>query len=158
MRERSFTLASGTRAGSLDESGRPRIWSVFLNSTQYADLTGDGQEEAIASLYLLPDNTSTAYGYYVFGMRDRQPRLLWSFLTKDRGVGGLRRVFVENGQIVVELLGADQTPAHKVVPSGEPAGEPPDVFTRARYQWTGGRFDMVGKEVLGLTAGRAGGG
>ena len=144
--ERTFRLENGTRPGALGPDGQPRLWSAFLNEVELADLTADGKAEAIVGLYLLPDARSTVHGYYVYTLKGRRPHLLWSFIAKDRGEGALRRVYNENGEVVVELLGADQEIAPTVPPNFDRAPTQPAQFTRLRFRWDGDEFSLVSRE------------
>ena len=81
-------------------------------------------------------------------MKGSRPHLLWSFIAKDRGEGALRRIFDENGELVVEVLGADQELASSVPADFDRAAVQPDKFTRLRYRWDGDEFDLVSRETL----------
>src|SRR5215213_9736513 len=85
-----------------------------------------------------------------------QPRLLWRFEDGDRADGGLRRIYAENGGLVVELYGKRADGTGKIVGSdlfvedGMMGGDCcPSHFTRAHYKWNGKRFVLRGEpEVL----------
>lgn len=82
------------------------------------------------------------YYVYVYGIHRDKPKLLWSFETGDRAQGGLRRVFAENGQLVLELYGKD-THLEGDLYAGSQAACCATYYTRSRYEWKGNRFRRV---------------
>lgn len=141
--EESFSLRQGRY-----ESRGDNATSVLTN-TSCGDATGDGVEEAIVVIFLATGGTAKTHAVYVFSSENNKPKLLWSFLTGDRAAGGLRQVFAEDGELVVELYGEN-----KEVSSDYSAGEPgvglccPAHFTRARYQWRDGGFVRAGVQEV----------
>jgi hypothetical protein len=84
-------------------------------------------------------------------MRGNHPGLLWRFEDGDRADGGLRRIYAENGGLVVELYGKGKTVGGDLfADDGMTGGDCcPTHFTRARYRWDGERFMLNGEpEVL----------
>jgi hypothetical protein len=123
-------------------------WSAELTSTSYADITGDGQEEAIVQLYAELGGTEGSADIFIYTLSNNRPLLLWKFMTGDRADGGLRRIYSENGQLVIELFGAG-TVVGKQLESSENFGACcPKHFTRTRYRWDGHRFVQDGKEEV----------
>lgn len=124
-------------------------WSVALSSVNYGDVTGDDQEEAIVMLYAELGGTEGAQDVFVYGLEHSKPRLLWKFVTGDRGDGGPRRVYAENGELVVELFGVGAAIGKKLYGTEEGVGACcPKHFTRTRYRWDGGRFQQTGKQEV----------
>jgi hypothetical protein len=117
------------------------------NFVNYGDITGDGIEEAMVALGI--DNYGSAIPHYVyiFTIENRKPKLIWDFETGDRADGGLRNVYAENGQLVIELFGKDRVISGQLY-RGEEGLCCPSLFTRTRYRWTGTRFEQLSKEVL----------
>lgn len=95
------------------------------------------------------------YYVYIFRMENREPKLIWAFETGDRADGGLRQVYADNGQLVIELFGRDRVIGGKLY-IGDEALCCPSSFTRTRYKWTGKDFQQIGKEVLANPKGNAG--
>src|SRR5215213_7199115 len=122
----------------------------------YGDVTGDGEEDAMLALGVESGGSAIPHVIYVYGMQGNQPRLLWRFEDGDRADGGLRRIYAENGGLVVELYGKRADGTGKIVGSdlfvedGMMGGDCcPSHFTRAHYKWNGKRFVLRGEpEVL----------
>lgn len=117
------------------------------NFVNYGDITGDGIEEAMVALGI--DNRGSAIPdyVYIFTIESGKPKLIWDFETGDRADGGLRNVYAENGQLVIELFGKDRVIGGQLY-RGEEGLCCPSSFTRTRYRWTGKRFEQLSKEVL----------
>lgn len=140
-----FKVTNGERPpNKRTDTGIPLdIW-LKLGDVSYGDVTGDGVEEAIVDLGWITGGSAIPDLIYVFGLNGNDLKLLWAFETGDRADGGYRDVFVEDGQLVVELLGKN-----KIIGKNLYAGDGtnnglccPTVFTRSRYQWTGNRFTL----------------
>jgi len=123
----------------------------FIN---YGDITGDGSEEAMVAQSI--DNRGSAILYYVFvfTLEKGKLKVLWAFETGDRADGGLRQVYADNDQLVIELFGKDRVAGGNLF-IGDEALCCPSSFTRSRYKWTGTVFQQIGKEVLENTRGDA---
>lgn len=115
--------------------------------TAYGDITGDGEEEAMLALGVESGGSAIPHVIYVYGIQGKRLKLLWRFEDGDRADGGLRRIYAENGGLVVELYGKRTDGTGKIVGSdlfaedGMMGGDCcPSHFTRARYKWNGKRF------------------
>jgi hypothetical protein len=94
----SFVLMDG------DLPDKPGQVGMSLHSIIYADVTGDGAEDAIVVLEVDTTNgTAIPHAVYLYTLRDKQPQLLWAFDTGDRADGGLRNIYADQGDLVVEL-------------------------------------------------------
>ena len=125
--------------------------SVILASIAYGDVTNDNSDEAFVILGISVQGTAIPHVVYVYGEDRGAPKLLWSFSTGDRGDGGLRRVYSERGELVVELYGKDRSigkPLYKFDPYATEGLCCPKFFTRARYKWQGDRFQQEEKEEV----------
>lgn len=130
------------KGGSVD------CWSVVLASTNFGDVTGDGEEEAVVTLYAELGGNSSYSDVYIYTLLDGRPTLLWKFMTGDRADGGIRRIYSENGELVVELYGVG-TIAGKQLESSEDVGSCcPKHYTRTKYRWDGKHFQQDGKEEI----------
>ena len=116
----------------------------FLN---YGDITGDGIEEAMVALGI--DNRGSAIPdyVYIFAVENGKPKLIWDFESGDRADGGLRNVYADNGQLVIELFGKDRVIGGQLY-KGDEGLCCPNTFTRTRYRWTGKRFEEIRREIL----------
>jgi hypothetical protein len=149
--QRTIRLSGGIMDSARGPDQLPRGLAAFIGTTQYCDVTGDGVEDAITSLYISPSGGPVTYGVYIYTIRNRQPKLLWSFIANERGEGALRRVYAEEGKLVVELLGRDRVPGARTAKSPPPAQRSvpsPDTITRAEFDWRENRFELVAKELL----------
>lgn len=127
--------------------GRPS----YIN---YGDITGDGAEEAMVVLSIENRGSATPYYVYIFTVENRKPKLLWDFETGDRADGGLRQIYAENGQLVIDLFGKDRVVGGELY-RGDEGLCCPSSFTRTRYEWTGKGFQQISKEVLANPKGNA---
>ena len=107
---------------------------LYLVSVTYGDLTGDGQEEAAVDLRYGTGGTMNWHYLYVYALLSNAPRLLAIFESGSRANGGLVKVVVENGLLVLDLN--DETKRQGDCCS---AG-----FVRIGYQWSGDRFVETG--------------
>ncbi|MDQ6653157.1 MAG: hypothetical protein M3Y84_10485, partial [Acidobacteriota bacterium] len=123
-------------------------YPVALVSLAYGDVTGEGSEEAMVVLFENVKGSAIPYYVYVYALERRKPKALWSFETGDRGDGGLRKVYAENGGLVVELYGKN-TGIGDIANKEEAGACCPKSFTRIRYQWRRQKFRQKGsREVL----------
>ncbi len=124
---------------------------AYLN---YGDVTGDGIEEAMAVLGIDIRGSATPEYVYIFTVDKGQPKLIWDFETGDRADGGLRQVYADNGQLVIELFGKDRVIGGELY-KGDEGLCCPSSYTRTRYSWTGKSFQQISKEVLANPRGDA---
>lgn len=141
---KSFTLQNGKFKGREDDDP---VGLVYLG---YGDVTGDGDEEAMAVLNISVRGSAIPYVTYIYTLKEAKPKLLWAFSTGDRADGGLRQVYAENGELVMELYGKGKIIGGDLyAEDGMTGGDCcPTHFTRARYQWQGNRFQQKGKEEI----------
>ena len=155
----SSVRVRGGRYGSTKNFSPRRIpkggcWAVDVAPVEYGDVTGDGREEALVVLYAEVGGTESSNDVFIYALKSGRPVLLWKFATGDRADGGLRRIYPESGQLVVELAGKNKVIGGDLYsPDGTSAGACcPTVFTRTKYRWVRGRFVKSGEsEVLPFT-------
>lgn len=123
----------------------------FLN---YGDVTGDGIEEAIAALGIDNHGSAIPYYVYIFAVENGKLKLIWDFETGDRADGGLRNVYADKGQLVIELFGKDRVIGGQLY-KGDEGLCCPHSFTRTRYKWNGKHFEAISREVLENPSGGA---
>lgn len=137
----TLTLSGGRFAGD-DKHDPARL--AYLN---YGDVTGDGAEEALVVLSIGSRGSAIPYVLYIYALEKERPKLLWAFETGDRGDGGLRQAYAEDGGLVVELYGDAKVVGKDFY--GDGIGVCcPRVFTRARYRWQRKGFRQAGKEEV----------
>ena len=123
-------------------------------TTRFFDLTGDGEDEAVVVLKVETGGSAIPQLVYIFTWKDGKPELIWPFRTGDRADGGLKNIWSENGELVVELYGKDrflvgQTETGKITGDEEQLCCPTH-FTRTTYKWNGKNF-LLGKQRLTLS-------
>ncbi|MBE7515320.1 MAG: hypothetical protein HS105_01705 [Chloracidobacterium sp.] len=124
---------------------RRRIGLSYV-TTKFFDVTGDGQDEAVVILKIETGGSALPQIACVFEWKDDAPELLWEFRTGDRADGGLKNVYSEDGELIVELFGQDRF-LLGAIETGKITGdrEPlccPTFFTRTSYKWNGKNFIM----------------
>lgn len=124
------------------------------NLINYGDVTGDGMEEAMAVLGIDIKGSAVPEYVYIFTMEREKPKVIWDFETGDRADGGLRQVYAENGQLVIELFGRDRVIGGELY-KGDEGLCCPSLFTRTRYKWTEKQFQEISREVLPNPSGDA---
>jgi hypothetical protein len=124
------------------------------NFINFGDITGDGVEDAMVALGIDNHGSAIPDYVYIFMMEDGKLKLIWDFETGDRADGGLRNVYSENGQLIIELFGRDRVIGGQLY-RGEEGLCCPSSFTRTRYRWTGKHFEQISKEVLSNPSGGA---
>jgi hypothetical protein len=133
-----------TKSSSIVMDGREYTqWEGFtLESVTFADVTGDGQEDAIVTLHYRTGGTQQTDYVYIYSVDAGKPKLLAYFHSGDRGRSGLYKVYGENGTLVVELLDPKKM-------SGDCCSS---GFVRTRYKWRNGRFEAFGSHEYGELA------
>ena len=141
----TFRLVNGVFKPRFNRNGYIERTGAYLTRVEYADVTGDRTDEAIAFVLPLHPGNAVWYGIYIFSMsRGRPTKVLWSFATGDRGVGGLKRVYGRKGRLVVELWGWNSGPDSPPTSHFE-AQAGSSYFTQRTYLWRGRRFAQMGK-------------
>ncbi|MCW5962066.1 MAG: hypothetical protein KIS76_18025 [Pyrinomonadaceae bacterium] len=140
---KEFTLENGARPISKERVG------VMHITTKYGDVTGDGVDEAFVIIKIETGGGGIPQIVYVFSQKDEKAELIWLFRTGDRADGGLKRIFAENGEAVVELYGKDRYILGEVETMRIDGDEEqlccPTHFTRSHYKWNGSNFSLQGK-------------
>jgi hypothetical protein len=135
----SLRLVDGSWA---DPNGRGWPW-VSLRTTTYGDLTGDGHDEAAIDLLYSTGGTANWHYLYVYTLTDGAPKLMARLRSGSRADGGLIRVAIENGLLVLDFADTKKRTAD-CCSEGE---------VRVRYRWSGGRF-VEARAALLLPQGR----
>jgi len=130
-----------TKVSSVSVDGKeyPQFEGFTLQSVEFADLTGNGTEDAIVVLLYRTGGTQNTHYVYVYSLADGNPRLMAYCHTGSRSDFGLYKVYGEQGKLVFELLDPRKGEGD-CCSSG---------FVRARYIWRNGRFEPFGKQEYG---------
>ena len=138
-------LENGLRRRSEEKIGLSYV------TTKFGDATGDGVDEAFVVLKIETAGSAIPQVVYVFALKDEKPELIWHFRTGDRADGGLKNVYTENGEVVVELFGQDRFILGEIETSKITGDEEqlccPIFFSRSRYKWNGKDFLLQGKRL-----------
>ena len=110
-----------------------------LESVEFADVTGDGKEDAIVVLLYRTGGTQTTHYVYIYSFADGKPKLLAYSHTGSRADSGLYKVYGERGKLVFELSDPKKSMGD-CCSSG---------FIRTRYRWHDGRFEAFGAHEYG---------
>lgn len=134
-----------------DESAGLRRIGMRLVATKFFDVTGDGEDEAVVILKIETGGSAIPQIVHVFSWKDGGPALIWPFRTGDRADGGLKSIFAERGNLVVELYGQDrfllgETETGRIGDDLEQLCCPTH-FTRTIYKWNGKDFLLQGKRL-----------
>jgi len=105
-----------------------------FQSVEFADVTGDGKEDAIVVLFYRTGGTQNTHYIYIYSLDSGKPKLRAYCHTGDRAYFGLYKVYGAKGQLVFELLD----------PSKREGDCCSSRFVRTRYQWREGHFAAVG--------------
>jgi hypothetical protein len=122
-------------------------------AAKYGDANGDGTDEAFVILKIVTAGSAIPQIVYVFEWQDDKPELIWFFRTGDRADGGLKNIYADAGELVVELFGQDRYILGGVetlkITGDEEQLCCPTYFTRTRYKQNGpgGEFRLQGKRL-----------
>ncbi|SRR5258708_3200784 len=153
---KSFTLRDWEFPEKLDRNGRAEEVGLSA-SVSYADVTGDSIEDALIVFDLETGGSAILSAVYIYTTGPSGPEMLWGFIAGDRADGGLKSVYGENGELVVELEGKDKVIGRNLYEDdGTKNGDCcPTYFTRTRYRWSGKQFQKSARpEVLPLAGSR----
>lgn len=146
--QRVYPVASVKIMPCVSRDSRIRQVNFELGmAIDYGDVTGDGQEEAVIMEGLESHGTAIPYRVHVYTLNDGKRKLLWRFDTGDRADGGLRRAYVDHGDLVVELYGKNSS-------IEDPYNEDSygaccaQYYNRKRYKWNGRRFRPKGEREI----------
>ena len=143
--ERKITLRDGEmKVDAVKNIDRLR---AGLPNVSYADLTGDGKEEAIVTVVTNFDPNGSVACIFVYTLKSGEPKLLWSHETGDRADGGLRSIRVEGFDLVVEQYDIKFDWAKGSYEEGT-ALCCPKRFIRSHYRWDGEHFEKSASETL----------
>jgi hypothetical protein len=137
--QKTFTLRDGKHQGNCNYQKFIEKEGVTLGNVTYADVTGDGAEEAILTMHIQTCGSAMPGLVYIYMLRGSSPKLLWGFSTGDRADGGLHKVYAENHELVVELNGPERRWEGDCCPMR---------FTRRHYVWRSNRFRQKGSSQV----------
>lgn len=127
-----------------------KIGMSFI-TTKFGDVNEDDEDEAIVILRVGTGGSANPHLVYVFENKDGKPEIAWFFRTGDRSDGGLKRVYAENGNLVIELFGQDryifnQMETLKII-GDEPQLCCPTHYTKNVYKRSPSGFRLEGDRM-----------
>lgn len=93
-----------------------------LQSVKFADVTGDGREEAIVQLLYRTGGTQNTHYVYIYSFEEGKLKLLAYCHTGDRAYLGLYEVYGQGGRLVFELLDPERVRETVVQPGSLDGG------------------------------------
>jgi hypothetical protein len=136
----SFTLQSG-QSGNASQG-------FTLEKVSYEDVNGDGLDDAIVTLGVRTNGSAGVNHVYIFDLHGDEPKLIWGFESGDRAWGGLKDVYGQGGELVVELYGKGTRVGSVMGATVSDAVCCPKSATRTRYKWHKEAFEQDGKQEL----------
>jgi len=143
-----FTLTNG------EEPFRQMKDIAFnLKNIEYADLTGDKEDEAIIHISIEYGAGSSGL-LYIFTGENQKPKMLWYVESGYGSEGELKSAYAESNSLVVELFGDNsfveakdefRFPNQNNVPKKLCC---PTDFTKFRFKWNSEKFVIEGKPEL----------
>jgi hypothetical protein len=144
--EKEFTLKDGEKEMTDKTNG------ASLYKVEYGDVTSDGVEEAMISLAPETGGNCSCEMVYIYTLENQRPKLLWSFDTEDRAQGGLKRVYANKSELIVETFGDNKFENDQwsfSLPKDKFGGLCcPTAYTKIRFKWNGEKFAVAGKPEL----------
>lgn len=142
---KEITLRDGHLRTTEDKIGMEYV------TTKFFDVTGDGEDEAAVILRIGTGGSAIPQLVYIYRWKKPEPELVWYFRTGDRADGGLKTLYADQGDLVVELFGQDRyifdhMETLRIVGDEEPLCCPTH-FTRTRYRRSGKTFVLKGKRL-----------
>lgn len=144
----NFTLKNGELpVGNMDQTG------FSFRRVQYADLTNDGNNEAIINLQV-NYAVSSASLVCIYTLENGQPKKLWHILSGVFANGGLKEVYTKENILTVELFGDtkfDENNPQFTYPTNNKYPEAeccPSKFTKFNFKWNGEKFVIAEKPAL----------
>jgi hypothetical protein len=111
----------------------------------FGDLNNDGYEDAMAVVGINSRGSATPEYVYIFTLENGKLKLIWDFETGDRADGGLKKIYAENGKLIVELYGRDRYIGGQLYRGDEPLCCPA-WFTRSTYRGAGDNLTSLVKK------------
>jgi hypothetical protein len=125
-------------------------WSVAIIYADYGDVNGDGVEEAIIVLYAEVGGNESSQDVFIYTLQGEHPKLLWKFATGDGADGGLKRIYANRGNLVIELYGVETKIGKKLYGTNpaEVGSCCPKNFTMTTYKWMVDHFQQDGESTV----------
>ena len=136
---REITLHDGKFEEERDEKRGLNNLVLQLENVTFADLSRDGNEQAIVTLGGISVFNRFVGVTFVYAAKNGTPVLLWQQETGDRADGGLRRLAVKDRTVIVEQY---------VRSEGDGGLCCPKKFTRKYYRLNVDKLEQTKSELL----------
>jgi hypothetical protein len=144
---KNITLKDGEMDANILPDGRIGSLGFSLLNVTFGDLTGDNSEEAVVTLATDSGGNSMTHVVFTYTWANKTVKMLWVHETGDRAEGGLRNIYIVNGNLVIEQYDLERT-----IINGEEISTTgyccPKTFTRLYYKWDGHDFKKTKSEVM----------
>ncbi len=130
---KSFVLKDGVYKNDDDDD------HLIFAVAKYADVTGDGNDEALVIVDIITGGSAMPACVYIFTLENpntKKVKLLWDFQTGDRANGGLRKIYGENGDLVIERYTTEEVFGACC----------PKYYIKETYKWNKGIFEKQTEE------------
>lgn len=115
-----------------------------LTSVDYADLTGDGKEDAIVVLKITTRANPTPSCIFVYALQQNVLKMVFVRETGDQAFGGLRKVYAQEQQLILETYKPDT-----ITVNGQAVTlDSSSTYQRECYQWGRNEFEKTCTEVF----------
>lgn len=118
--------------------------TIYFDTVLYMEVTGDTTEDAAVVIRVKEGSGSDAY-VFLFTMKEDKPKLLWRLGAGDRAHGGLRNIYEEKGDLIIE----------QYIPLAYFQGKEirsawccPMFYERKYHKWNGKDFKQTKKERI----------
>lgn len=108
--------------------------ALELQDVSYVELIGGDEEQAIVTVGGISVFNRFVDCIFIYAIKGNTPVLLWKHETGDRADGGLRRVVVESGNLMLEEYARSE---------GDGGLCCPKIFIRSNYKWSGTQFEKI---------------
>lgn len=150
------TEVIGVKQVALKEGETPEFFEtsparrnlLSLGEVIYADLTGDGEEDAVVTLFWQSGPSGGEHLIYLYTMSGNRPALLWTLLTFASGsdIGGIKEIYPRDGDLILELHGRNKIVGGRSTLAQKYLGDTVYTeFTRVRFHWNGKAFRQHGR-------------
>lgn len=136
---RELELQNGTFDVKEDMHTGLKNLHVELENVSYADLEGNGQQEAIITLGGVSVFNRFVGAVFVYAIVNGKPSPLWQHEIGDRADGGLRRIVVDDRTLIIEEYARSE---------GDGGLCCPKKFSRSYYRLNRGRLTRSKSELL----------
>ena len=123
-----------------------------MGKIEYGDVTNDRNEEAMINIQPITGGNCQCEMVFIYTLKNKKPKLLWSFDTWDRAEGGFKKIYAENSNLAVETFGDNKFENGKWefnFPKDNFSGYCcPTAYTKIIFKWNGENFVPFGERQV----------